>query len=252
MPKETSLRAYLSQKFNLDLNNTDDESKTRLRPNLNILVFYFNRALKNSHWSIFIGILDMICQACSNHMCHSRVEAILIDYDTRHVECNDKAFKNRLHLEHYNELFYNLTRNVKNVQQYTNSILMDANKSLANYKLFGLNEDFVQMFGNILPWLNLSQNNLFYLNRCMFTSDVANELTYLDLSKNAISYIQDSTFSRLSNLKTLLLNSNLIQSLDHSVFDKLVKLEKLDLSDNQLFQFDHMLFRYGKNKILFV
>lgn len=74
-------------------------------------------------------------------------------------------------------------------------------------------------------------------NNSIETLDVglaAGNLTYLDLSRNRLSYINNRTFDRMNNIVFLGLGSNRIENMSVYAFAGLSKLVHLDLSRNNL------------------
>lgn len=63
---------------------------------------------------------------------------------------------------------------------------------------------------------------------------IAGNLTYLDLSQNRLSYINNRTFDRMNNIVFLGLGSNRIENMSVYAFSGLSKLVHLDLSRNNL------------------
>lgn len=100
--------------------------------------------------------------------------------------------------------------------------------------------------------LNLSHNNISFINRDSFpTRAVTNlylqhnklqrinytlptSLKYLNLSFNSLSVIEKDTFQNLTVLQTLWLNNNLLQALPAGCFQTLDGVEYLELSSNKL------------------
>ncbi len=79
--------------------------------------------------------------------------------------------------------------------------------------------------------LYLSNNNLKSLRRAMFQGGISNELYWLDVSHNSISFIEKSTFSNLGRLGRLYLHHNPIGAgITPETFAGLSKWFTLDLS----------------------
>ena len=81
--------------------------------------------------------------------------------------------------------------------------------------------------------LDLSRNRLETLPQSTFMGFT--RLHTLDLSSNSISYLIDNLFSGLNNLLILNLSSNGIKSIENSAFSGLSRLKTLDLSWNEDF-----------------
>ncbi|CAG0916955.1 unnamed protein product [Notodromas monacha] len=86
----------------------------------------------------------------------------------------------------------------------------------------------------LLEQLNLAGNN-FRTVPSVALSNVQHTLTSLDLRKNQIQYVDQTSFANTTNLLSLLLGANNIRSLPEGVFSELGnKLLTLDLSHNSI------------------
>ncbi|XP_067887179.1 carboxypeptidase N subunit 2-like [Heterodontus francisci] len=132
--------------------------------------------------------------------------------------------------EHLGNLSYlGLSSNCLILQNYTFELLLKLQAlDLSANHLSELPEDLFLNLPN-LTWLNLANNKL---KRFPLVRSLA-KLTYLDLSNNEFSVVQE-TLKHLPQLDTLFLNNNQLESLPATVFDQLFLLDVLDLSNNKL------------------
>lgn len=91
-----------------------------------------------------------------------------------------------------------------------------------------------------LTILDMSKNFIVELDESSLR--LPEKLGYLDLSSNEIYRIEPSTFKKLPNLQTLRLSHNHLQNINHGVFYGLKKLQNLDLSFNQIVLLDSKVF----------
>lgn len=105
------------------------------------------------------------------------------------------------------------------------------------------------LFWSNVTRINLSHNILTQIPR---PQSLPSNLTYLDLSYNAIKCIENNTFKGLWKLSDLRLNGNKIgmpDNLDRNVFADLKNIKHLDLSDNPELTFRIMpILTYGLRK----
>lgn len=101
---------------------------------------------------------------------------------------------------------------------------------LYNNRITVISENAFEYVKQTLRVINLSKNAIQYVNRKIFRGLTA--LTALYLAYNNITYIESNAFAESSNLKWLDLSSNSIQFLERGTFDGLNNLRGLDLSNN--------------------
>ncbi|KAH8345975.1 hypothetical protein KR067_011495, partial [Drosophila pandora] len=86
-----------------------------------------------------------------------------------------------------------------------------------------------------LQVLNVSNNNLYEINRTLFMGPKdPMPLELLDYSSNNVKVLEDSVFCRLGNLKTLNLWLNLINRIHPRAFAGLTSLQSLQLQGNKI------------------
>ncbi|XP_050352151.1 leucine-rich repeat-containing protein 15-like [Nymphalis io] len=88
--------------------------------------------------------------------------------------------------------------------------------------------------------LDMSKNFIQELDESSL--QLTNTIIYLDLSFNDIQVIGPSAFHRVNNLKTLRLSHNRIKTVEYGVFRGLTELLNLDLSYNQIEMLDSKVF----------
>jgi hypothetical protein len=74
------------------------------------------------------------------------------------------------------------------------------------------------------------------------TSKTLDTISRLNFSNNNLSFIEDTTFTRVPNLNQLDLSSNQINAIDSRAFENLNYLTKLDLSNNQISELNSSTF----------
>lgn len=100
------------------------------------------------------------------------------------------------------------------------------------------NENFlVDVLPTVTTVLDMSWNQFIFVPQF-----IGSDLTYLDMSHNSITELDDINFSKLSNLKELNLSWNKIEGMSTNSFAFLKNLQKLDLSRNLLKQITKNVF----------
>lgn len=103
---------------------------------------------------------------------------------------------------------------------------------LHNNRIAVVNENAFEYVKSTLRLINLSQNAIQYVNSKMFRGLIA--LSSLYLANNYITYIEPKAFAESSNLTWLDLSSNRIQEFDPDTFVGLNHLRSLILSNNSI------------------
>lgn len=103
---------------------------------------------------------------------------------------------------------------------------------LYNNRITVISENAFEYVKSTLRVINLSKNAIQYVNRKTFRGLTA--LTALYLGYNNITYIEPNAFAESNNLTWLDLSSNSIQFLERGCFDGLNNLRSLDLSYNMI------------------
>jgi Leucine-rich repeat (LRR) protein len=93
--------------------------------------------------------------------------------------------------------------------------------------------------------LDLSRNNISFIDETAFVNDV--KLSSLWLTNNSLTEIHTSTFSLLDNLRNLDLSNNIISSIEPETFRSSVKLESLCLANNKLTSIHPATFKNQSN-----
>ncbi|XP_019534117.2 adhesion G protein-coupled receptor A3 [Aedes albopictus] len=77
------------------------------------------------------------------------------------------------------------------------------------------------------------QSQIYDLKEIEFT-DVAEQLTHIDLSRNKISSLDGKIFHNMTRLRSLDLSNNAIRRIDSGVLSNLLAMKKLNFSQNQI------------------
>ncbi|GFO33465.1 immunoglobulin superfamily containing leucine-rich repeat protein 2 [Plakobranchus ocellatus] len=122
--------------------------------------------------------------------------------------------------------------NISEISEYTDLLSFELNGEPA---LVQVSNDSVPQAGSNLQQLDLGRNKISEVEDTSF--QFLSSLIYLNLSKNSLQRINNMTFQGLVNLRTLDLSRNAIFHIDVGAFDCLTKLEQLDLSHNTRFSY---------------
>ncbi|CAF0842023.1 unnamed protein product [Brachionus calyciflorus] len=99
---------------------------------------------------------------------------------------------------------------------------------------------------NNLIWLDLSENKIVKIPDDFIKSDV---LTHLNLSKNEITSLKPSIFSKVKYITHLKLNDNKINSLKNGFIKDLIQLNYIDLSGNRLLKIQKNAFKMKSSNL---
>ena len=98
-----------------------------------------------------------------------------------------------------------------------------------------------------LEYLDLSNNEIFYIEDSAFYGLGLDKLTYLNLTKNQLTKIEPHYFAYLPNLTNLILDYNQLIQIKNNSFDSMSKLVNLSIKFNKIKQIEPDAFRMLRN-----
>lgn len=165
------------------------------------------------------------------------------NYNLRHVNLTfntiEKLDNLNIHMFHLNGGVVDLSNNeisklrIPYGENFRLNVLILQNNNITDVSLIELQHQTELMN------LDLSRNRIRVLNESSLRLPVS--LIYLDLRCNYIEHIAPSTFLRVWRLKTLLLSYNSLNTIEYGSFRGLISLLSLDLSYNKISALDSSL-----------
>ena len=130
---------------------------------------------------------------------------------------------------------------IKVHEKFSNLVAYDG----ANLALKGIKyQNFEKL--EELQYLTLKENQISYMSPDVFKD--LTKLKYLILRSNELNYIDEELFKNLGNLRSLDLDRNQINFLPKGIFDNMLEVQEISLSENKLQELDGDYF--SKNKKL--
>lgn len=149
-------------------------------------------------------------------------------------------------------MYLNISNSLSNEINILPSTIFNYNRKLEFLDLSNNQIDSIEngVFRNLsFTNINLSKNKLKELGQSTF-EDLSN-LKYLDLSNNQIAKIENEVFDGLPKLKTLILSKNKLSSFKSELFTTRTEVERLDLCSNEInYLYPNSLYIHRKLKFL--